>query len=444
MRALVYGLAVTGEATVRALRGRGWSVVVADDRATDETRQLAADLDVGLVERPSAADLATLVADIDLVSPSPGLPEDHALMAAAATAGVPTWSEIELAYRWEQERPGGGRPLLAVTGTDGKTTTTLLAAAMLEASGRKVALAGNNDLPLVSAIDLDVDVFVVECSSFRLALTEQFRGEAATWLNLAPDHLDWHRSLDSYEGAKANVWAHQRPDDVAIGYAADVIVSRHLATAPGRHVTFGAAGADYRAVGDELVGPDGPITSIDAMRRSLPHDVTNALAAAATVLEPGLASVDGVGAALADFEGPSHRIQFVAEADEIAWFDDSKATTPHAAATAISGFHHVVLVAGGRNKGLDLTPLAAVVDHVRAVVAIGEAAPEVAAVFRGRVPVEEASSMPDAVHAARRLARPGDAVLLSPACASFDWYPNYAARGDDFTRLVLDELGVRT
>jgi len=180
------------------------------------------------------------------------------------------------------------------------------------------------------------------------------------------------------------------------------------------------------------------------MRRSLPHDVTNALAAAATVLEPGLGRVDGVGAALADFEGPSHRIQFVAEADEIAWFDDSKATTPHAAATAISGFHHVVLVAGGRNKGLDLRPLAAVVDHVRAVVAIGEAAPEVAAVFRGRVPVEEASSMPAAVHAARRLARPGDAVLLSPACASFDWYPNYAARGDDFTRLVLDELGVRT
>jgi UDP-N-acetylmuramoylalanine--D-glutamate ligase len=365
-------------------------------------------------------------------------------MAATAAAGVPSWSEIELAYRWEQERPGGARPLLAVTGTDGKTTTTLLAAAMLEASGRKVALAGNNDLPLVSAIELDVDVFVVECSSFRLALTEQFRGEAATWLNLAPDHLDWHRSLDSYEDAKANVWAHQRPDDVAIGYAADAIVSRHLATAPGRHVTFGAAGADYRAVGDELVGPVGPITSIDAMRRSLPHDVTNALAAAATVLEPGLGRVDGVGAALADFEGPSHRIQFVAEADEIAWFDDSKATTPHAAATAISGFHHVVLVAGGRNKGLDLRPLAAVVDHVRAVVAIGEAAPEVAAVFRGRVPVEEASSMPAAVHAARRLARPGDAVLLSPACASFDWYPNYAARGDDFTRLVLDELGVRT
>jgi len=417
---------------------------VADDRVTEETRRLASDLDVELLDRPEVSTLAALVDHVDLVSPSPGLPEDHALLATAAAAGVPVLSEIELAYRWEHERPGGARPLLAVTGTDGKTTTTLLAAAMLGASGRRVALAGNNDLPLVTAIDLDVDAFVVECSSFRLALTEQFRADAATWLNFAPDHLDWHRSLESYESSKAKVWDHQTPADVAIGYAADPVVLRHLARAPGRQVTFGTAAADYRVERDELVGPMGPISSSDSMRRRLPHDLTNALAAAATVLEPGLATIDGVGAALADFDGPKHRIQLVAEADEIAWFDDSKATTPHAAATAVEGFRSVVLLAGGRNKGLDLTPLAAVADHVRAVVAIGEAAAEVAAAFAGRVPVEEAASMVDAVHAARRLARPGDAVLLSPACASFDWYPNYGARGDDFTRLVLDELGVRT
>jgi UDP-N-acetylmuramoylalanine--D-glutamate ligase len=440
--ALVYGLAITGEATVRALQQRGWTVRVADDRVTEQARAAASDLGVELVEAPDASTLAKLVADADLVSPSPGVPEHHPLVDTAASEGVPLFSEIELAYEWEQRRPGGPRPFLAITGTDGKTTTTLLATAMVEASGRLAVAAGNTELPLVAALDLDVDAFVVECTSFRLAWTERFRADAATWLNLAPDHLDWHRSMASYEAAKAKVWANQGPSDVAVGNAYDPLVARHLAEATARRITFGPEDADYNARGGVLRGPAGELAPVASLRRQLPHDVTNALAAAATVLESGSATAEGVANALSTFTGPRHRIELVARAEGVDWYDDSKATTPHAATAAVRAFDSVVLLAGGRNKGLDLRPLGGVAAHVRAVVAIGEAAPDVAAAFHDKAPVEEAGSMTDAVRAARRLARPGDAVLLSPACASFDWYSSYGERGDDFARIVRDELGV--
>jgi UDP-N-acetylmuramoylalanine--D-glutamate ligase len=439
--ALVYGLAITGEATVRALQRRGWSVTVADDRVTPASRAVAEELAVELVESPDPDAIARLVADVDLLSPSPGVPEDHPVIAAATAAEVPVWSEIELAYRWEQERAGGPRPLLAITGTDGKTTTTLLAAAMVEASGRRVVAAGNTDIPLVSALDLDVDVFVVECTSFRLAWTDQFQPDAGTWLNLAPDHLDWHQSMGSYESAKARIWSEQQADDVAIGFACDPVVMRHLDATGARRVTFAATEADYHVADGALVGPAGALAPVSSLPRSLPHDVTNSLAAAATVLEAGVASSEGVATALAGFTGPRHRIELVASAGGIDWYDDSKATTPHAASTAVRGFRSVVLLAGGRNKGLDLTPLAQVADHVRVVVAIGDAAPEIREAFAGTVPVEDAGSMADAIDAARRLAQRGDVVLLSPACASFDWYSGYGERGDDFVRLVRNALG---
>jgi UDP-N-acetylmuramoylalanine--D-glutamate ligase len=445
-RALVYGLAVTGAATVRALRRRGADVIAADDSVDAGKRELADSLDVELVASPGRDALDALVAASDLVLPAPGVPEDHPVVAAAGAHGRALSTEIELAYRWEQDRPGGPRPMLAVTGTDGKTTTTLWAVEMLAAGGVRSVAAGNTDVPLVEALDLDVDAFVVECTSFRLAWTERFRGDAAAWLNLAPDHLNWHRSMATYEAAKARLFEQQRPSDVAIGFAADPIVMRHLAAAPARHRTFGTVGADYRVepgpAGGELAGPRGALGDVGDMRRQLPHDLTNALAAAALVLEPGLVTVDAVRRGLASFVGPPHRIELVGEAGGVRWFNDSKATTPHAASAAIRAFDSVVLVAGGRNKGLDLSPMAAEPDRIRAVVAIGEAAGDIAAVFGGIEPVVPARSMADAVATAADLARPGDVVLLSPGCASFDWYPTggYPARGDDFRSQVHELL----
>lgn len=445
MRALVIGLAVTGAATVRAMQRHGWTVVAADDRAEEGTARatvLAAASDLG-VELVPLADVDALLDRVEMVSPSPGVPEDHPVVVGALRRGMPVWSEIELAYRWEQQRPGGPRPMLAVTGTDGKTTTTMLAAAMLAGAGRRTIAAGNTETPLLDALELPVDSFVVECTSFRLAWTEQFRADAAAWLNLAPDHLNWHRSMATYESAKARIFELQRPDDVAIGNADDPVVLRHLDAAPGRRLTFARRDADYRVDREVLTGPAGAIVGVRGLWRSLPHDVTNSLAAAALVIETGLAGTDAVATALGTFPGLSHRIEFVGERDGVRWFNDSKATTPHAASAAIHGFERVVLIAGGRNKGLDLSamrPASRSGVELRGVVAIGEAAHEIAAAFDGCGTVTIAASMDDAVLAAASMARRGDAVLLSPGCASFDWYPDggYPARGDHFRRLVTD------
>jgi UDP-N-acetylmuramoylalanine--D-glutamate ligase len=447
MKALVVGLGVTGVAVARALVAHGHEVVVADDAAGPAARTAADDLGLDLVEAPPPDELAVLVAGVDAVLPAPGLPARHPLFAAARAAGVPVLSEFDLASWWDD------RPLLAITGTDGKSTVTTLARDMLLASGVAAVAVGNTPVPLVAAIDDPAtDVFVVEASSFRLEHSQRFAPAVGTWLNFAPDHLDSHPDLASYEAAKAGIWRDQSADQVAVGNADDPVVARHLATAPARHVTFGlAADADFRLVegaapGGRLTGPGAghgevvEIARVEELARALPHDIANGLAAAATALAGG-ASVEGVRRGLLDFRGLPHRVALVGEAGGVRFYDDSKATTPHAAATAVAGFESVVLIAGGRNKGLDLRTLAESAGPIRAVVAIGEAAPDVAAAFEGVRPVTRAGSMREAVRTALDLARPGDAVLLSPGCASFDWYGSYGERGDDFARAVDEVTG---
>jgi UDP-N-acetylmuramoylalanine--D-glutamate ligase len=436
--ALVYGLAISGEAVARALHDRGVRVLVADDAPNDSKAAIAASFGAELIAKPDLATIDTLVSSSDIVCPAPGLPETHALIDSANRHRKPIRSEIDLAYEWEQRRDGGPRPMLAVTGTDGKTTTTLMAAAMLRCAGLKVAAVGNTEVPLVAALDSDVDAFVVECSSFRLNWIDSFRSEASVWLNLADDHQNWHVSMPAYEQAKARMWRHNRPTDVAVGNAADPVVMRNLAAAAGRRCTFGTAGADYRLAGTTLTGPCGPLADRSTMTRDLPHDISDALAAAAITIESGLAGATAVAEALATFEYPPHRIERVGDFGGVTWYNDSKATTPHAAITAIRGFNNVVLLAGGRNKGLDLASLALEHDRVKAVVALGEASSIIRDAFSRWCPVVEVGSMRAAVAAAAEFASAGDTVLLSPACASFDWYPDggYPARGDDFKRLV--------
>ena len=436
--ALVYGMAISGEAVARALHDRGVRVLVADDSPNAVKAAAAGAFGAELVGRPDGATIDKLVSTSDIVCPAPGVPETHAVIEAANRFGKPIRTEIDLAYEWEQQRAGGPRPMLAVTGTDGKTTTTMMAAAMLQCAGLKVAAVGNTEVPLVAVLDTDIDAFVVECSSFRLNWIEHFRSEASVWLNLAEDHQNWHVSMNAYERAKARLWSHNRASDVAVGNIADPVVMRNLATAVGRRCTFGGEGADYRLLGTTLTGPSGALAERTMMTRDLPHDVSDALAAAAIAIESGLATAAAVSEALATFEYPPHRIERVGEFGGAIWYNDSKATTPHAAITAIRGFSNVVLLAGGRNKGLDLASLAHEHQRVKAVVALGEAASTIHQAFARWCPVTEVSSMQAAVAAAAEFASAGDTVLLSPACASFDWYPDggYPARGDDFKRLV--------
>jgi UDP-N-acetylmuramoylalanine--D-glutamate ligase len=443
LNALLVGFAVTNQAVARTLVRAGHSVAVVDDGPGDAVRIAAAAAGVELIEAPDALVLERLVGAADAVYPSPGVPDRHPVFAAALRRGVPIRSEFDLARELDS------RPLLAVTGTDGKTTVTTWVEAMLEASGVRAVSAGNVELPLVAAIeDPAADVFVVEASSFRLAHTERFEPAVATWLNFAPDHLDAHSTLEAYETAKARIWLHQESTAVAVGNVEDPVVAGHLSAAVARTSTFGLAAGDYRVVGGTLVGPEGDLLAVRELWRGFPHDVANALAATATALAGG-ATVAGVRASLRSFAGLPHRVTLIGEADGVRYYDDSKATAPHATLAALQGFvpgpngsgGSVVLIAGGRNKGLDLGVLRQEAGRVRAVVAIGESAADVERAFAGARDVVTATSMTDAVDAARALARPGDVILLSPGCASFDWYGSYAERGDDFTRLVRDLIG---
>jgi UDP-N-acetylmuramoylalanine--D-glutamate ligase len=446
---LVVGFARTGRAVSARLRRLGSQVVVVDDRFVEGAAALAEELGVRLLEGAGAAEVAALAAAVDLVVASPGVPPTHPALLAAPKGRLV--SEIELAYRLSEV------PIVAVTGTNGKTTVTSLAAEMLTASGVAVLAAGNIGTPLVGVVpgpgrvpDPDAAVgdepvlIVAEVSSFQLALADTFRPVVGTWLNLAEDHLDWHRDLQEYAAAKERIWVNQQPEDVAVANAGDPVVMAAAGRSRARLVTFGEGG-DYREEGGVLLGPDGgAIVEVERLPRKLPHDRANVLAAADTAIAAG-ATAAGCAAAAEAFHVAPHRVELVADDGVLRWFDDSKATTPSAVCAALEGFDSVVLIAGGRNKGLDLRTIR---DHaaalpglrVRAVVAVGEAAGEVEAAFDGFAPVLRADSMEAAVEAAAGAARSGDSVLLSPGCASFDWYASYAERGADFARLVLARL----
>ncbi len=452
-RYLVYGLAVAGAATVRALLRHGAEVIVADDTITDARQALADELGVELIDGGST-DVDDLLEGCVALCPAPGVAEHHRIITAAQHANVEIVSELELAYRWERQRKPGPRPILAVTGTDGKTTTTQLAVHLLRSAGVRTVDAGNTDTPLVDAIDaVDdagnglYDAFVVECSSFRLAWTPTFRAESAVWLNLAPDHLNWHASLDSYIAAKAQIFANQRADDVAIGFAGDPVVMAEVARSSGRQRSFGTPDADYRCVEGDLVSPTGLIGSVESMSRHLPHDITNALAASALVLEAGLVDRSVISAALGTFTGPPHRLERVATIDGVDWFNDSKATTPHAAQAAIASFERIVLIAGGADKGVDLAAMAAEPGRISSVITIGTTGDALADLFAvaglDDHQVERVETLDEAVPIAAQRAQRGDTVLLSPGCASLDQFDNFEARGDAFRALVTERAAVR-
>jgi UDP-N-acetylmuramoylalanine--D-glutamate ligase len=437
----VFGLAVAGRAVATSLRERGIEVVVGDDNLTREHQSFAQSIGAQVVDIARDGELQRVMSSVSVLSPAPGVPENHGVIQGARENGVSIQSEIEIAYRMEQLRSGGSRPMVAITGTDGKTTTTLMANAMLRAAGLRAEAVGNTEVPLIESLATDAQAFAIECSSFRLEHTEQFRVPASAWLNIAPDHLDWHSSFQKYFDAKAKMWANCLPNDVVVAPIDDVNIYAVARASAARVVTFGALGGDYRVIENEMCGPLGPIMSISRMKRSLPHDVTNALAAAAVCIESGLANAEHVAHALEHFENAPHRIQFVAEIGGVRWFNDSKATSPHAASVALRAFDSIVLIAGGKNKGLDLSQMASEPHRMRAVVAIGASADDIARAFSGVCTVVKAENMNSAVLQANELSRNGDVVVLSPGCTSYDWYSNYGERGEDFMNCVRELSG---
>ena len=432
----VYGLGVAGVATAKAFAARGYGVRLGDDNIIEAMSNLAEAIDSPLHSANDAQGIDAVLRGSDVLVPAPGIAPTHPVIVEALRRGIAVRSEIDVAYEWEQARAGGPRPIIAVTGTDGKTTTTMLVGALLRSGGKTCAEVGNTDVPFIAALNDDVDAFVVECSSFRLAFTSMFRADASIWLNIAPDHLDWHGSFETYAATKARIWSHVRPSDIAIVPFDDTLIGGYARSHDQRVHTFGLEGGDYRVDAGSLAGPKGSFANIDSMWRSMPHDITNSLAACAAVLECGLVDSAHIENALVSFQPASHRIDHVGDFAGSGWYDDSKATSPHAALTAIRAFGKVVLIAGGKNKDLDLTQLASEPHRMHAVVAIGSSQDDIVDAFTNVCTVIRADSMEAAIASAAQLTAPGIDVLLSPGCTSYDWYNNYKERGDDFVRLV--------
>ena len=454
----VAGLGVSGLACVRALAGLGARVVAVDARAGDAVAPAAAEAE-GLGARVVLGldRSAGLPPGTDLVVTSPGWRPDDPFLLAAERAGVPVWGEVELAWRL---RPAtGAAPWLALTGTNGKTTTVRMLDAILTAAGLRSVACGNVGLPVVEAVLAGHDVLAVELSSFQLHRTSSLRPAAAALLNVAPDHLDWHGSLEAYAADKGRVLAGA---GTAVGNADDPTVRALLADAPGAGArvaftlavpTAGQLGlvedllVDRAFVADPTGGAE-ELAALADLPLPGPHNAANALAAAALARSHGVPAT-AVRAGLRATVVDPHRNAHVATVDGVAFVDDSKATNPHAAAASLASYERVVWVAGGLAKGASYDDLvAAAAPRLRAAVLLGRdraAVAEALARHAPEVPVVEVtptetggmpSVMPQVVARARALARPGDTVLLAPAAASMDQFRDYGARGDAFAAAV--------
>lgn len=430
-RAVVIGYGITGRAVVEFLVEKGAAVSVYDDAKGHRSPPSAAVVTSSLNDQ-----FRSVVESADLVVVSPGVPRSHPVFQFARSP----ISELELAYRHSET------PMVAVTGTNGKTTVTTLITEMLVRAGLQARAVGNIGTSIISMLDEKLDYFVVEASSFQLATTESFRPKVAVWTNFTPDHLDWHQGIDHYLASKARIFENQQQGDAAVMNGGDPVVCG-IELRPGvKRLSFGLGAFDFGLDRQRsaLTKNGVPFLRLSEMVRTLPHDLENALASAAAAFSVGAGLVE-IATVLREFRGLPHRVEFLGMLDGVSFYNDSKATTPASVIAGVRGFDSVVLIAGGRNKGLDLSPLVTLAPKLKAVVAIGQSSDELAALFAkgSSVPVVKASSMSEAVISARKLAAKGDVVLLSPGCTSFDWYSSYEQRGDDFRAVVETMMSVR-
>ena len=427
-RVLVLGLGVSGRSAANFCAARGARVVAADERPADELE--LGDLAPGIDLRAGAA--LPDASDFDLVVPSPGVPPERYRASAARV-----WGDLELAYRALPV------PVIAVTGTNGKSTVTRLIEAGLIGAGLRARAAGNVGDAALELVGKPLDVAVLEVSSFQLETIEAFRPRVAVVLGITPDHLDRHGSFDAYVAAKARILANQQPDDVAILDFGNEAARGLAEQARGRVIALGGIspggeGAWLDADAAVLAAPGREPERVELdLQLAGRHNRENALAALAAAVAFG-AEARAVAAGIAAFRGLPHRMEDLGRVAGVRYVNDSKATNPAAAQCSLEGSDaSVVWIAGGRAKGLSFAGLAdTAAERARAAVLIGESAGALKDALAGRIPSHAAASLEAAVNTAAGLARPGDVVLLAPACASQDQFRDFAARGDCFRAAV--------
>jgi UDP-N-acetylmuramoylalanine--D-glutamate ligase len=449
---LIVGLGVSGVSAARFAKKKGGIVTITDIEQEEaltaylpEIRELGVKTELGQ-HRVETFEKA------DLIIVSPGVPHTILPLKQAREKGIPVMGELELASRYIRE------PIVAVSGTNGKTTTTRLLGRMLENSGFNVFVGGNIGNPLIdyAAEEKTADIVVAEISSFQLDTIDTFRPRVSVLLNISEDHLDRYSNFDSYVRSKARIFKNQTEDDTAVINGSDPYILSIIETIKARILVFYQQGRDdgkheeyaliksrdgQHAPGIEIFTKEIPEGFLDLSTVSLPgrHNMENAAAAALATLAAG-GSLAGMQSALNDFKGLSHRLEFVEVINGVHFYDDSKGTNIDAVARAIEVFDTpVILIMGGRDKGGDYHRLSELMrSHAKKLIVMGEAGSMIKSALEDacREGAQVASGMEDAVHSAYLSAAPGDIVLLSPGCSSFDMYENYAQRGEAFCKAV--------
>jgi len=436
-KVLVIGMGKTGVAAAGFLLERGAAAVVTDERPPAELRASLGSLGERCEVRPH--DAGTLEG-INLIIPSPGVPPANVILREGVKRGIPILSEVEVAFRFLR------KPMIAITGTNGKTTVTTLLGRVLAESGRKVFVGGNIGDPLIGYVNgpQEDDVAVVEISSFQLLYTERFRPHAAILLNTTYDHIDYHGSFEAYRAAKERIFMNQESSDLAV-LNAEESSSRVLAGRIRASVRFFSSRADVadgiflngKALRFHASGEQEEVYPLDMIRIPGVHNIENVMAVILAARFCGCPH-DAIVRAVEAFRGIPHRIQFAGEKAGVAFYDDSKGTNVGAVRRALESFSApTILLLGGRDKGGDFENLAALLkERVKEVVLFGEAGERIRGKIGGMVPTSLALTLKEAVALAYGRAVRGDVVLLSPGCSSFDAFSNYAERGRVFQETV--------
>ena len=438
-RVLVVGLARTGVATSLFSAGYGATVSATDERPESELAETAAQLRAAGVKLELGGHVDAAFLEQDLIIVSPGVPAKLPPLELARAQGIPVWSEIELAWRFLRGK------LVAITGSNGKTTTTALLAHILRASDIPTLVGGNIGTPLLALVERSTDpaVTVAEISSFQLETIDKFRPEIGVLLNLTPDHLDRHGTFEEYASAKMRMFENQLERDMAVLNADDPEITKRMPAKPHifwfsrqKRVATGAFLRDneiiFRNEGSEVV-----LARRDQIPLRGEHNVENVLAACAAAYLAG-ATPAAIANGVKSFSGVEHRLEFAGEFAGVQFYNDSKATNVDAAVKAIAAFPGpLVVILGGKDKGSPYTPLRDWLhDRARLALLIGEAAPKIATDLEGAVEIRQAGTLARALQLACEAAQPGDTVLLAPACSSFDQFDNYEQRGRAFKELV--------
>lgn len=440
-KVLIIGMAKSGIAAAEKMQELGADIILVDRTDSPNLRKQAANLEKKGINTRLGAHSVSDLDEKDLLIVSPGVPSSNNLIVEAKKKKIPVWSEIELAYQLIKA------PIVGITGTNGKTTTTMLVGEIFDCAGRKNIVAGNIGPPLVSFSDADADsTLIVELSSFQLDNIVDFHPRISALLNITEDHLDWHPDFADYIRAKSRLFLNQTEEDFAILNFDDPLVKQLAGSIKARSVPFSKQSRKEKGIyvdnGKIIADIDKKqeICSLDELNIMGEHNLENTMAAVAVAVVSGIPT-DKIREAIRKFKGVAHRIEFVASVNGVEYYNDSKATNPDAAVRALRSFDvPVVLMAGGRNKGNSFRNLAAEIEkRTKAVVVFGEAADEIYSYIKDiGLAVTKARTVEEGVKKAHSLACSGDVVLFSPACASFDQFSSYSERGHTFKNAVID------